>query len=178
MLRDKRRCRTYVPSLDGLETRGLMATGFRSALLSHGIQSVLSARIPPIQGTIQGTVTQIAPLSANSQQVVYTAIAKANIIGDGRGGGSHVIISRPFRMGGSIDLYKDGSASVRGTTDTVSIHYSGIGRTLPDGSFIANWRGVAASVAGEHAGLSGRFQAHAVGTSRTGDFVVSISLRV
>lgn len=155
-----------------------MTAGFRSAFLSHGILSAISARIPPIQGTIRGSVTQITPLSANSEQVAYTAIAKANIIGDGRGGGSHVIISRPFRLGGSIDLYKSGLATVKGTTDTVSIRYSGIGRTLPDGSFSANWRGFAVSVQGQHAGLSGPFQAHASGNSRTGDFVINISLRV
>lgn len=155
-----------------------MTGGFRSALLSHGILGALSSRIPPIQGTIHGTVTQITPLSANSELVSYTAIAKANIIGDGRGGGSHVIKSRPFRMGGSIDQYQNGNATVKGTTDTVAIRYTGIGRTLPDGSFTANWRGVAISVADEHAGLSGPFNAHASGNSRTGDFSINISLRL
>ncbi len=155
-----------------------MATGFRSALLSQSILSAISSRVPPIQGTIHGTVTQVIPLSASSEQVVYTAIAKANIIGDGRGFGSHVIISRPFRGGTTLDQYRNGSASITGTTDTVAIGYNGLGITQPDGSFTANWRGRATSVAGEHAGLAGSFSAHGSGNSRTGDFVINISIRV
>ncbi|HEU5117578.1 MAG TPA: hypothetical protein VFT74_13115, partial [Isosphaeraceae bacterium] len=150
MIRTRRPSRKCVPSVSGLETRGLMATGFRSAFLSQGILSAIASRVPPIQGTIHGTVTQVIPLSANSEEVVYTAIAKANIIGDGRGFGSHVIISRPFRGGTTLDQYRNGSAAVKGTTDTVAINYNGIGITRPDGSFSANWRGRAMSVAGEH----------------------------
>ncbi len=178
MSRNNRPRRKCVPQVDGLEQRGLMTAGLRSAFFSHQLMRSISSLVPPIRGTIHGTITQITPLSARSQEVSYTAVAKANIIGDGRGGGHHMILSRPLRHGGTLDLYRNSAAAVKGTTDTVAIGYNGTGRTQPDGSFTANWRGTARSIAGLHAGLAGSFNAHASGNARTGDFTINILIRL
>lgn len=168
--------RKRIPLVEGLESRGLLSSGVPT--VSHAAIETIASLIPAITGTIHGTITQITPLSANSQEVFYTARGKANIIGDGKGSGHHVIVSKPLKNGGSKDIYKNGLATIAGTTDTVAIHYTGQGHTNANGSFTANWKGTARSVAGSHAGIGGSFSARISGPSRTGDFMIKITIKV
>ena len=174
MRRKGRLRRSYLPSVDGLETRGLLSAG--GAIVSAAIRGIPAGLIPPIRGTITGTVTNMTQLSPTSEMVSYTARGKANIIGDGKGSGQHVITSKALKNGTSRDTYKNGSATVKGTTDTVAIRYKGTGHTNADGSFTATWKGTARSVAGTNAGLSGSFAAKISGSSRTGSFTITFSI--
>jgi hypothetical protein len=169
--------RSHIPLVDGLETRGLLSAGGTSVLLAeiHGIPAFLA---PTIRGTIDGTVTNITPISSTSELVSYRAQGKANIIGDGKGFGQHVITSKVLKNHSTNDTYKNGSATVKGTTDTVAIRYSGTGHTNANGSWTATWKGTARSVAGEHAGLSGSFTAQLSGNSRSGTFTINLTIKV
>jgi hypothetical protein len=138
----------------------------------------LSFKIPPIKGTITGTVTSITPLSAHSEVVNYTAKGKANIIGDGRGSGEHTITSKILKNHTSNDTYSKGSATLQGTTDLVSLQYTGTGHTNANGSFTATLHGTARSIGGLHEGLSGSFTAQLSGTNRTGPFTISFSIKL
>lgn len=154
------------------------------ALLSLAVPAGPSARVPEfsfvpaIHGFIDGTVTNVTPVSSTSEVVSYSAHGKANIIGDGSGTGQHTITSQHLRNGASRDVYRNGSAMIRGTTDLVSVHYTGSGHTNPNGSFTATLHGTARSVAGLDAGLSGSFTAQIRGSSRTGPFTIQFTIRV
>lgn len=169
--------RAWIPTVEGMESRAVLST-MTPSLSAAMVRELKASLIPAIKGTIQGTVTSITPISATSQIVTYDGKGKANIIGDGRGTGQHTITSRPLRNGGSTDTYRNGSLTVKGTTDLVSVHYTGTGRTNKNGSFTATLRGTAQSVAGANAGLSGSFTAQLSGNSRTGTFMINFTARV
>ncbi len=165
------------PVVEGFESRNLLSAGVSSAFVAE-IRSLAGSLIPAINGTIQGTVTSITRISATTEVVTYSARGKANIIGDGGGSGQHTITSKLLKNKFTQDTYTNGSATVQGTTDRVAIHYAGTGQTSPNGSFTATLKGTAASIAGEHAGLSGSFVAQLSGNSRTGPFTISFTIRV
>jgi hypothetical protein len=165
------------PVVEGLESRNLLSAGGSSAFAAE-VRSLAGSFILSISGTIQGTVTSITRVSATTEVVTYTAHGKANIIGDGSGSGRHTITSQLLKNKSTQDTYTNGSATVQGTTDRVAIHYAGTGQTKPNGSFTATLKGTAASIAGEHAGLSGSFVAQLSGSSRTGPFTISFTIYV
>lgn len=176
MMRHDRQRRGRSPIVEGLEPRNLLSAG----IAAHPSAEIheLKFVIPTIKGSIHGTVTSITPISSTSEIVDYTAIGKANIIGDGRGAGEHTITSKVVKKHPTNDTYTNGRASVTGTTDTVNFTYSGTGHTNANGSFTATLHGRATSVAGEHVGLSGSFTASLSGNNRTGSFTISFSVKL
>jgi hypothetical protein len=172
-----RKRRNRQPVVEGFESRDLLSAGLSSAVVAE-FRTLGASMIPAISGTIQGTVTRITPISASSEVVTYSAQGKANIIGDGRGTGQHTITSTHLKNGGTSDIYRNGLATVKGTTDLVAIHYAGTGQTRPNGSFTATLQGTAVSVAGQHAGLGGSFVALLSGNSRTGPFTITFTIHV
>jgi len=169
------------PNVEGLESRNLLSATAASPLSAevHALKFTLPPiKIPPINGTIRGTITSITPTSKTTEVVTYTAIGKANIIGDGRGGGQHTLTSKPVKNHPSNDTYANGQATVTGTTDTVAITYSGTGHTNANGGFTANLKGKATSIAGLDVGLSGPFSATLSGNNRTGSFTISFSVKL
>jgi hypothetical protein len=177
MFRNASRRLSRTPVVDGLESRGLLSGGAASVAVAsfHGIPTTF---LPAIKGTIHGVVTGIAPISATSEVVTYTARGKANIIGDGKGFGQHTIKSKALKNHTTSDTYSNGSATVIGTTDTVAIRYTGAGHTNTNGSWTATWKGTARSVAGQHSGLSGSFSAQLSGDSRSGEFTINLTIKV
>jgi hypothetical protein len=175
MAHDRQR-RSRTPIVEGLESRNLLSAGVAGDPAAEVHQ--LGFTIPAIKGTIQGTVTSIVPISTKSEIVEYIAEGKANIIGDGRGFGSHTITSKIVKKHPTNDTYTNGTATVTGTTDMVAIHYTGTGHTNANGSFTATLRGRATSVAGMDQGLSGSFTAQLSGNSRTGSFTISFSIKL
>jgi hypothetical protein len=175
-MRHDRQRRSRTPNVEGLESRNLLSAGIASPTSAeiHGLKFV----IPPIKGTIHGTITSITPISATSEVVDYLAQGKANIIGDGRGSGEHTITSKVVKKHPTNDTYSNGLATVTGTTDTVNFNYSGTGHTNANGSFTATLHGRATSVAGLHAGLSGSITAQISGNNRTGSFTISFSIKL
>ncbi len=181
MMRHDRRRRSRTPNVEGLESRNLLSAGVASTIGAeiHELGfTIPPIKIPPINGTIHGTVTSITPISATSEIVAYTAIGKANIIGDGSGYGEHTITSKVVKKHPTNDTYSKGQATVTGTTDTVNFTYTGTGHTNANGSFTATLHGKATSVAGLHAGLSGSFTASIGGNNRTGSFTISFSIKL
>jgi hypothetical protein len=176
MMRRDRQSRSWKPAVEGVESRNLMSVGIHS--IPSAMIHDLKFNIPAINGTIVGTVTSITPISARSQVVDYIAKGKANIIGDGRGSGEHTITSKVLKNHSTNDTYSNGSATLQGTTDLVSIHYTGTGHTNANGSFAATLHGTARSIAGQHAGLGGSFTAQLSGNNRTGSFTISFSIKV
>ena len=168
MMHHDRQRRSRSPIVEGLESRNLLSAGVHE----------LKFAIPAIKGTIHGTVTSITPTSATAEIVEYTAIGKANIIGDGRGSGQHTITSKVVKKHPTNDTYSNGRATVAGTTDMVDFSYSGTGHTNPNGSFTATLHGRATSVAGLDAGLSGSFTAQLSGNNRTSSFTISFSIKL
>lgn len=169
--------RAWNPTVEGMESRNLLST-VAPSVSAAAVRELRASFIPVIRGTIQGTVTSITPISSTSQVVTFEGRGQGNIIGDGRGTGQHTITSRPLRNGGTIDTYRDGSVTVEGSTDRVVAQYTGTGRTNRNGSFTAILRGTARSVAGANAGLSGAFVARLSGSSRTGAFTITFTIRV
>jgi hypothetical protein len=176
MMHTDRQRRGRSPILEGMESRNLLSGGLASQLAAE--VHVLRLKIPPIQGTIRGTVAGITPISASTEVVTFSAQGKANIIGDGRGSGQFTIASKAVKHHPTNDTYSNGSATVTGTTDTVAIRYTGTGHTNANGSFTATLHGTAKSVAGQHSGLSGSFTAQLSGNSRTGPFAISFTIKV
>ena len=150
------------------------------AVASHPAPEVhaLKFAIPPIKGTIQGTVTGIDRTSATTEVVHYTAAGKANIIGDGQGAGQHTLTSKAVKKHPTNDTYSNGLATITGTTGKVDFNYSGTGHTNANGSFTATLHGRATSVAGLHAGLGGPITAQVSGNNRTGSFTISFSVKL
>lgn len=171
-----RRRRSCQPIVEGMETRNLLSAGIQS--ISPSLVHDLNIKIPAIHGTITGTVTSITPVSSHSEVVSYTAKGKANIIGDGHGSGEHTIASKVLKNHTSNDTYSHGSAILQGTTDLVSLQYTGTGHTAANGSFTATLHGSARSIAGEHAGLNGSFTAQLSGNNRTGSFTISFNIKI
>ena len=176
MTRTDRQRRRRTPIVEGMETRNLLSSGGRLDL--SAVVHELKLKIPAIQGTIHGTVSNITPISATTEVVTFSAQGKANIIGDGRGHGQYTIASKPVKHHPTNDTYTNGTATVTGTTDTVALRYTGTGHTNANGTFTATLHGTAKSVAGQHAGLSGSFTAQLGGNSRTGPFVISFTIKV
>ena len=176
MIRTNRQRRRRAPIVEGMESRNLLSAGARIDL--SAVVHELRLSIPAIHGTIRGTVTNIAPISASTEVVTFSAQGKANIIGDGRGTGQYTITSKAVKHHPTNDTYTNGSATVTGTTDTVALRYTGTGHTNANGTFTATLHGTARSVAGQHAGLSGSFTAQLSGNSRTGPFVISFTIKV
>jgi hypothetical protein len=181
MTSQDRQRRSRTPKVEGLESRNLLSAG----IASHGGAEIHELKftippikIPPINGTIHGTVTSIAPISATTEVVNYTAIGKANIIGDAHGSGQHTITSKVVKKHPTNDTYTKGLTTFTGTTDTVQFHYTGTGHTNANGSFTATLHGTATSVAGEHVGLSGPITATLSGNNRTGSFTISFSVKL
>src|SRR4051794_1210792 len=150
-MRNDRQRRGRSPIVEGLESRNLLSAG----VAAHPGAEVheLKVAIPAIRGTIHGTVTNVTRISSTTEVVDYTAQGKANIIGDGSGTGEHTITSKVVKKHPTNDTYRNGSATLTGTTDTVAITYTGTGHTNANGSFTATLRGRATSVAGLHTGL-------------------------
>ena len=176
MIRTDRQRRGRTPMVERMESRLVPSTG--AGLNPTALIHELKLNIPPIHGAIQGTVTNIAPISATTEVVTFSAQGKANIIGDGRGSGQFTIASKAVKHHPTNDTYTNGSATVTGTTDTVAIHFTGTGHTNANGTFTATLHGTARSVAGQHAGLSGSFTAQLNGNSRTGPFAISFTIKV
>src|SRR4051794_4912426 len=120
MLTDRQR-RRRAPVVEGMETRNLLSAG--AGLNLSAVAHELRLHIPAIHGTIHGTVTNIAPISATTEVVTFSAQGKANVIGDGRGTGQYTITSKPVKHHPTNDTYTNGSATVTGTTDTVAIRF-------------------------------------------------------
>ncbi len=177
MNRNHRSRKTRALIVEAVESRTLLSTAV-PALSERAARIVEAFAIPAIKGFINGTVTGITQLSPNSELVTYSGKGKANIIGDGKGTGQHVITSHLLKNGSSNDTYRQGSAMIRGTTDLVSVQYTGKGRTNPNGSFTATLHGRARSVSGSAAGLSGSFTAQISGSSRTGPFTINFTIKV
>jgi hypothetical protein len=171
-----RRRRSCQPTIEGMEIRNLLSTGIQAIWPS--LIRDLNIKVPPINGTITGTVTSITPVSSHSETVIYSAQGKANVIGDGHGSGDHTITSKVHKDHSSNDTYSNGSAILQGTTDLVSLTYTGTGHTAANGSFTATLHGTAQSIAGEHAGLSGSFTATLSGNNRTGSFTISFKIKI
>lgn len=165
----------YSPTVELAEPRALVSVAVPAA---HPVRVPEFSFIPAIHGYIDGTVTNITPISPTSAIVSYSGHGKANIIGDGSGTGQHTITSQHLRNGSTRDSYRNGSAMIQGTTDLVSVHYTGSGHTNPNGSFTATLHGTARSVAGLDAGLSGSFTAQISGSSRTGPCTIHFTIRV
>jgi hypothetical protein len=181
MMRHDRERRSRTPNIEGLESRNLLSAGVASTIGAeiHELKFVIPPiKIPPINGTIHGTVTSITPITATSEVVDYTAAGKANIIGDGHGSGHQTITSKVVKNHPTNDTYTNGLATITGTTDTVKFSYTGTGHTNPNGSFTATLHGTATSIAGEHAGLSGSITAQISGNNRTGSFTISFSVKL
>jgi hypothetical protein len=181
MIRRDRERRSRTPNVEGLEPRNLLSAGVASAIGAeiHELKFVPPPiKIPPINGTIHGTITSITPISATTSVVDYTAAGKANIIGDGHGSGQHTITSKVIKKHPTNDTYTKGLATITGTTDTVTFRYTGTGHTDANGSFTATLHGNATSIAGEHAGLSGSITAQISGNNRTGSFTISFSVKL
>ena len=180
MMRHDRRRRSRTPNVEGLESRNLLSAGVSPAGAEiHALKFVIPPiKIPPINGTIHGTITSITPISATTSVVDYTAAGKANIIGDGHGSGQHTITSKVVKKHPTNDTYSKGTATIIGTTDTVKFSYTGTGHTNANGSFTATLHGTATSIAGEHAGLSGSITAQISGNNRTGSFTISFSVKL
>jgi hypothetical protein len=176
MIRHDRQRRSRTPNVEGLEYRNLLSASVASSVIAeiHG----LKISIPPITGTIHGTITSITHASATTEVVDYTAAGKANIIGDGHGSGQHTITSKVVKNHPTNDTYTNGLATITGTTDTVKFSYTGTGHTNANGSFTATLHGKATSVAGEHAGLTGSITAQISGNNRTGSFTISFSVKL
>ena len=135
-MRQNRRSRWSALNLEGLESRAVCNGSWASSVAAEISALKLNLGIA-IQGTIHGTVTSITPLSSTSELVTYTAQGKANIIGDGRGGGHHVITSKAVKNRPTNDTYSQGFLTVTGTTDEVDMTYTGSGHTQSNGSFTA-----------------------------------------
>jgi hypothetical protein len=181
MMRHDRQRRSRTPKVEGLESRNLLSAGFTSHGVAeiHGIKfTIPPIKIPPISGTIHGTVTNIAQTSSTTEVVNYTALGKANIIGDGHGSGQHTITSKVVKKHPTNDTYSNGLATITGTTDTVKFSYTGTGHTNANGSFTATLHGKATSIAGLDAGLSGSITAQISGNNRTGSFTISFSVKL
>ena len=174
MIHHDRQRRSRTPNVEGLESRNLLSAGVASTIVAEIHELKIS--IPPIKGTIHGTITSITHTSATTEVVDYTAAGKANIIGDGHGSGQHTITSKVVKKHPTNDTYSKGTATITGTTDTVNFSYTGTGHTNANGSFTATLHGKATSVAGEHAGLSGSITAQISGNNRTGSFTISFSV--
>jgi hypothetical protein len=174
-MRTDRQRRGRSPIVEGLESRNLLSAGVaaHSGAEVHG----LKVAIPAIKGTIHGTVTSVTPISSTTAIVAYTAQGKANIIGDGIGSGEHTITSKVVKKHPTNDTYRNGSATITGTTDTVAITYTGTGHTSANGRFTANLHGRATSIAGLHAGLGGSFTAQLSGNTRSGSFTITFTVK-
>jgi hypothetical protein len=175
-MRTDRQRRSRSPIVEGLESRNLLNAG----VLAHPGAEVheLKVAIPAIKGTIHGTVTSITPISSTTSVVDYSAQGKANIIGDGRGTGEHTITSKVVKKHPTNDTYRNGSATITGTTDTVAITYTGTGHTNANGRFTATLHGRATSIAGLHQGLGGSFTAQISGNNRTGSFTITFAVKL
>jgi hypothetical protein len=181
MMRHDRQRRSRAPKVEGLESRNLLSAGVASpgGAEIHELKFVIPPiKIPPIHGTIHGTITNITQSSSTTEVVSYTAQGKANIIGDGHGSGQHTITSKVVKKHPTNDTYSNGLAMITGTTDTVNFSYTGTGHTNANGSFTATLHGKATSVAGLHAGLSGPITAQISGNNRTGSFTISFSVKL
>lgn len=175
MKRQNRTRPRYTPTVEVAEARALLSLAVPAPA---AVRALEFSFVPAIHGTIYGTVTSVTPVSPTSEIVSYSGHGKANIIGDGSGTGQQTITSQHLRNGSTRDIYRNGSTMIQGTTDLVSVHYTGAGRTNPNGSFMATLHGTARSVAGLDAGLSGSFVAQISGNSRTGPFTIRFTIRV
>ena len=72
MKRHDRERRSRTPKVEGLESRNLLSAGFAPHGVAeiHGIKfTIPPIKIPPISGTIHGTVTNIAQTSTTTEVV-------------------------------------------------------------------------------------------------------------